>query len=60
LITIKNLDNGGTFVVKPTIFPDGTSQVWKLPLDGLNYVKIKWQFESEGEIVHLDQLMHLL
>ena len=41
------------FVIKPTIFPDGTSQVWKLP-EGLlsnNYVAITWYFEAERELL---------
>lgn len=33
MIKIQTLDltNNLEHVVKPTIFPDGTSQVWKLP-----------------------------
>lgn len=43
------------FVIKPTIFPDGTSQIWKLP-EGLldnKYVTITWYFEAEREIIDL-------
>lgn len=47
----------------PTVFPDGTSQVWKLPdailLDSLNFF-IRWEFESEAEFLHLAQLKTLL
>jgi len=48
-------------IIKPTIFPDKTSQVWKLP----NYLIsvdniIHWNFESEAEIVHLAQLKSLI
>lgn len=36
------------YEVKPTIFPDGTSQVWKLPeMSILNSVNvITWEFEN--------------
>lgn len=50
-------------VITPTIFPDKTSQVWRLP-DGL--VKgdkenvVEWDFESEAEFIHLAQLRELL
>ena len=48
--------------ITPTIFPDGTSQVWKL---GFNYKElknyhIKWDFEEESELFHLAQLVKLL
>ena len=50
--------------VAVTIFPDKTSQVWKLPEDQLRPNKdptvIRWQFEHEGEAMHLLQLKHLL
>lgn len=48
--------------VNVTIFPDKTSQVWKIPdhvfLDETNV--ITWKFESESELMHLAQLQHLL
>jgi len=48
--------------VKPTIFPDGTSQVWKLDRaavrDDLNVVL--WEFESEAELFHVAQLKQLI
>lgn len=53
-------------VVTPTIFPDKTSQVWKLPEDLLAGVwkedeaHVAWEFEHEGEIAHLAQLKILL
>lgn len=53
--------NGVT--VTPTIFPDHTSQVWKLPAEILlkrQTVEVIWQFTSEGEIIHLAQLKMLL
>lgn len=48
--------------IEPTIFPDKTSQVWKLPLEQIqgNMVVIVWDFESEAEFLHLAQLKVLL
>lgn len=47
--------------IKPTIFPDKTSQVWKVPEHLLTSDSvIEWNFEHEGEIMHLAQLKHLL
>lgn len=50
--------------VRPTIFPDRTSQVWKLPEELLGMkdeeLDIVWQFESEAELLHLAQLKYLL
>jgi len=46
-----------------TIFSDKTSQVWKLPeeiLNETNYAHITWEFEYEGEFMHLAQLKSLL
>lgn len=45
-----------------TIFPDKTSQVWKLPAATFEKRKqsIRWDFESEAEVMHLAQLQHLL
>ena len=54
-------------VVMPTIFPDGTSQVWKIE----EYVdqpghhcmpmqRVEWWFENEAELMHLAQLKMLL
>lgn len=47
--------------IKPTIFPDGTSQVWKLNpalLEQTRYV-VDWRFESEREIIDLLSLREL-
>ncbi len=47
--------------IKPTIFPDGTSQVWKIPkITSKVLNKIEWEFESEAEIMHLTQLCVLI
>ena len=48
--------------VPVTIFPDNTSQVWKLPESSFKSLKahIEWRFENESELFHLLQLQHLL
>lgn len=54
--------------VNPTIFPDNTSQVWKLPdwvwnmVDNGTYkdFEVKWQYSHESEFMHLAQLKQLL
>lgn len=50
------------YQIYPTIFPDGTSQVWKLPDAVLGHEKvvIEWEFSHEGEFMHLAQLKALL
>lgn len=48
--------------IKATIFPDKTSQVWKvepLLLIAQDFF-IQWEFESEAELMHLAQLTRLL
>lgn len=53
------------YKITPTIFPDGTSQVWKLSdqlLDDMRHsdqIDITWRFESEAELMHLLQLVTL-
>ena len=50
-------------LITPTIFPDKTSQVWKLPEELFNpykYPVIRWTFEYEGEFVQLAQIKDLL
>ncbi len=53
-------------VITPTIFPDKTSQVWKLPKELLTFAArdleklvIKWDFEHEAEMMHVCQLATL-
>lgn len=60
MITLHS-DNG-EIVVKPTIFPDKTSQVWKLPKEILasKEFTITWNFEEEREIVDIFSLKTLL
>ena len=47
-----------------TIFPDKTSQVWQVPNnawpEGTTRYNITWEFENEGEIIHLLQLVKLI
>ncbi len=48
--------------VKVTLFPDNTSQIWKLDESHFNQerVDIRWEFSHEGEVMHLAQLKNLL
>lgn len=48
--------------IKPTLFPDGTSQVWKLPDEIMTrrHVFVTWNFSHEAEFMHLAQLKDLL
>lgn len=46
--------------VTPTIFPDRTSQVWKLPDILTLPIKVEWHWENEAEVVHICQLLSLL
>lgn len=49
-------------VIKATIFPDKTSQVWHLNERHFEskYVHIEWIFQTESEFIHLAQLKDLL
>ncbi len=49
-------------IVTPTMFPDGTSQVWHLPqyVFDCEIARVEWWFENEAEIIHLAQLATLL
>lgn len=49
--------------VNVTLFPDNTSQVWKLtnlPKSAGERIVIKWEFTHEGELPQLAQLVYLL
>lgn len=48
--------------VKPTIFPDKTSQVWKIPSELLDSDRavVLWDFDNEAELIHLAQTKILL
>ncbi len=41
--------------INVTMFPDKTSQVWKLPKDTTKmlHALVEWRFEHEGEFMHL-------
>lgn len=56
MITLNNT------LITPTIFPDKTSQVWKIPSEALksDVNLIEWVFESEAEFIHVAQLVHLI
>lgn len=47
-------------IVQPTIFPDGTSQVWKLDFQDNGFHTIEWEFQHEAEFIHVAQLADLL
>lgn len=61
---IDYLGEKHSHVLKPTIFPDGTSQVWKLPeifYSVSDYpILVDWVFNDEAEFMHLAQLKDLL
>lgn len=49
--------------VKPTLFPDQTSQIWKVPEEQINLITenyIIWDFDHEGEFLHIAQLKSLI
>lgn len=48
--------------MSPTKFPDGTGQVWKLPLLEIprHHNKIVWDYENDGELLQVLQLIDLL
>lgn len=48
--------------IEPTRFPDGTTQVWKLPNEILNaeHVHVDWRFEREDEFFSVAQLRTLV
>jgi ribose-phosphate pyrophosphokinase len=50
-----------SYRVEPTLFPDRTSQIWKLPEEILKLynVTITWDYSSEADIIHLAQLKML-
>lgn len=59
---IKLIVDGEERKFETTIFPDGTSQVWKLDLapDEGDEISILWLFENEAEFMHVCQLANLL
>ena len=60
MIIIKSNGYNGQ-IVSPTMFPDGTSQVWKLDLESMgSNVTIVWYFEQEAELIWINQLIALM
>jgi ribose-phosphate pyrophosphokinase len=59
---VKLLVDGQERKFTTTVFPDGTSQVWKLDLEPEegDEIEILWLFENEAELFHVCQLAHLL
>lgn len=48
-------------LVNTSLFPDNTSQVWKLdPLPYKEHVRVLWEYSHEGEFLQLAQLKWLL
>lgn len=50
------------YKIVPTLFPDGTSQIWKLPkriLDAKD-IFIIWNWDNESEVFHIRSLAKLL
>ena len=63
VIKFKAITEKDWQLVTPTIFPDGTSQIWNLNIDVKNYrpdYTILWNFESESELIQIAQLIDLL
>jgi len=64
MIRIRTLDLSANIEhkLKPTIFPDGTSQVWHLPEEILRstMLNIVWNFEAEREVIDLLSLRRIL
>ena len=48
-------NEGQRFEVKPTIFPDKTSQIWKVPgiesITNGDKIYVYWRFEQEAELI---------
>jgi phosphoribosylpyrophosphate synthetase len=47
-------------IIRPTIFNDKTSQVWKIDDAFPTVCEVSWEFESEAEFMHLAQLKQLM
>jgi ribose-phosphate pyrophosphokinase len=46
--------------IKPTVFPDGTQQVWHLPEEVFKGKTVVWGYENDAEIMTVCQLGQLL
>lgn len=63
MIRIRSVvDSSMGDIITPTIFPDGTSQVWKLDEKyRYNTVELTWEWEgNESELIWINQLICLL
>lgn len=65
MIIIKYEDSGEEEIVNPTIFPDGTSQVWNLEkFDNQilvnKFIQIDWRYHNISEFFHVVQLIDLI
>ena len=63
MIRIRSvIDSSMDDIITPTIFPDKTSQVWKLDEKYRNtFVQITWEWEgNESELIWINQLICLL
>ena len=56
---IGDRKTGTRIQVSPTIFPDRTSQFWKLDSKLFTFDNIIWKYESEAEVPRLFQLLML-
>jgi len=50
----------GEYIVKPTVFPDGTTQIWGIPEDLLLKYRVEWTYHGDEEIFYLVQLGMLI
>jgi ribose-phosphate pyrophosphokinase len=50
---------GKTFI-EPTVFPDGTQQVWHLPEEVLKGDAVFWKYENDSELMTVCQLGQLM
>lgn len=50
---------GRTFI-QPTVFPDGTQQVWHLPEEVLKGDAVFWKYENDSELMTVCQLGQLM
>lgn len=59
---IKIIAENQEQIITPTIFPDGTSQVWKIGLEKYinKTVRVVWNYEQEVELIWVNQLLRLL
>lgn len=62
MIYLRRPDSEDSYTVTPTIFPDSTSQVWKLPeawLDPTRPVSVVWDWNDANDGLHEGSFMHL-